>query len=54
MSLKNCNLNDIGALHLGNLLCENKVLLTLNLCFNKLTDKGATYLSNVRSATLFV
>jgi len=45
LSLKNCYVNDIGALNIGNALLENKHLLTLNLCFNKITCVGAGHLA---------
>jgi len=45
LSLKNCYVNDIGALNISNALLENKHLLTLNLCFNKITCVGAGHLA---------
>lgn len=45
ISLKNCDLDDRAASLLGQSLRDNKNLLTLNLCFNKITDVGAAYLA---------
>jgi len=45
LSLKNCNITDIGAMHIGKALRENKNLLTLNLCFNKITNEGVVHLA---------
>ena len=45
LSLRNCKLDEIGALHLGNSLTENINLLTLNLCYNTLADEGAKHLA---------
>ena len=45
LSLRNCNINEVGALNLANTLSENKNLLTLNLCFNKLGNLGMYHLA---------
>ena len=48
LSLKNCYVNDIGAQNIGEALATNKNLLTLNLCFNKITCVGAQHIATVR------
>ncbi|XP_028402339.1 leucine-rich repeat-containing protein 71-like isoform X2 [Dendronephthya gigantea] len=40
LSLRNCYVNDQGATRIGQALTSNKHLLTLNLCFNKISCEG--------------
>lgn len=47
LSLRNCYVNDMGAKFIGNALTTNKSLISLNLCYNKLTCDGATNLFKV-------
>ncbi len=52
LSLRNCQVNDLGAeklgISLGTVKVQNTKLLTLNLSFNSITDVGATELARVR------
>lgn len=45
LSLRNCYVNDMGANHIGRALSKNKNLLTLNLCYNKITCEGAALIA---------
>lgn len=45
LSLRNCYVNDMGAKMIGNALTVNKSLITLNLCYNKITCEGAGFLA---------
>ncbi|XP_031550056.1 leucine-rich repeat-containing protein 71-like, partial [Actinia tenebrosa] len=47
LSLRNCYINNMGAKMIGNALTTNKSLVTLNLCFNKITCEGAEKLVKV-------
>ena len=40
-------MNDMGAKMIGNALTVNKSLITLNLCYNKITCEGAGFLAKV-------
>ncbi|XP_065681773.1 leucine-rich repeat-containing protein 71 isoform X4 [Hydra vulgaris] len=45
LSLRCCNLDDSAAKLISDALLINKSLLTLNLCFNKITDIGGSYIA---------
>ncbi|XP_065644891.1 leucine-rich repeat-containing protein 71 isoform X5 [Hydra vulgaris] len=45
LSLRSCHLDDSAAKLISDALLINKSLLTLNLCFNKITDIGGSYIA---------
>lgn len=45
LSLRNCYVNNMGAKMIGQALTANKSLITLNLCYNKITCEGAGFLA---------
>ncbi|KAK2572834.1 Leucine-rich repeat-containing protein 71 [Acropora cervicornis] len=45
LSLRNCYVNNMGAKMIGQALTTNKSLITLNLCYNKITCEGAGFLA---------
>ena len=47
LSLRSCYVNDMGAKFIGAALTTNKTLVTLNLCYNKITCEGAGFLAKV-------
>lgn len=47
LSLRNCYVNNMGAKMIGQALTANKSLITLNLCYNKITCEGAGFLAKV-------
>lgn len=46
LSLRHCNISDMGALQLSGALSENKHLIGLNLNFNRLGDRGTCHLAH--------
>lgn len=47
LSLRNCYVNDMGAKMIGRALTANKSLTTLNLCYNKISCEGASWIAKV-------